>query len=460
MKNVEKVLSLPHVMQKQQVEQRDTLAEGATTLWQQSFGRGSRIPNLEINLLRGRELQQQEATDRQNGWQKKANIFATTGQPKIIPKTDMEINWQPGMEENSLPDLIVPGTVGASFTNDSGEELEISLKSPVLADLIDIYAYEQLETAFAACLQKLEHLTGCQQPTVEQVQQLELRLAQMQSELVEMRQAMAKAFTTQKRTEKQYNFVQSVANNWEPRAQSALQKGDENLAKEALFRYKANSNIAASLRFSLDWQLPLVDTIKQNIIELETKIHETKIQKELLTALIDAKAIAQIQTALKVRLQNIEILTNGDEQNQEQIQYLQSLLEQLQSDLVQIRGCTTQATTAQKNSQKQFYLAQSLANNWDRRAESARQKRDEAQVKEWSIRQKTDADNAACLKVILDLQTAQVELLKYNLIALEITIPQLKTEKELLRVSASLQNPSDRSDNSTTYKPANSTQLE
>ncbi|HBE51079.1 MAG TPA: hypothetical protein DDW76_20440, partial [Cyanobacteria bacterium UBA11369] len=366
---------------------------------------------------------------------------------KIIPKTDMEINWQPSIEENSLPDLIVPGTVGASFTNDSAEALEISLKSPVLADLIDLHTYEQLETAFAACLQKLEQLTGCQKPTAEQVQQLELRLEQMQSELVQMRQAMAKAFTTQKRTEKQYNFVQSVANNWEPRAQIALQKGDENLAKEALFRYKANSNIAASFRFSLDWQLPLVDTIKQNIIELEIKIAETKTQKELLAALIEAKAIAQIQTALKARLQNLEILTNGDEATQEQIQYLESLLEQLQSDLVQIRACTTQATNTQKNTQKQFYLAQSLANNWHRRAESARQKRDEAQVKEWSIRQKTDADTAACLKFILDLQTAQVELLKYNLIALEITIPQLKTEKELLKVSASLQqakNPSDR----------------
>jgi phage shock protein A len=431
-------------MEEQLVPQPDHLAQGATRLWQQSFGRGSRIPHLEINLLRDRQLQQQEEKDRQNGYQTNPRIFATTEQPKIIPKTNMEINWQPAMEENSLPDLIVPGTVGADFTNDSGEALEISLNSPVLADLIDLHAYEQLETGFAVCVQKLEKLTGGQQPTDEQVQQLESRLEQMQSELIEMRQSMAKAFTTQKRTEKQYNFVQSVANNWEPRAHIALQKGDENLAKEALFRYKANSNIAASLRFSLDWQLPLVDTIKQSIIELEVKISEIKIQKELLTALLSVKAIGQIQTALKARLENLEILKNGDEPTQKQIQYLESIIEQLQSYLVQIRACTTQATTAQKNTQQQFNLAQSLANNCHRRAQNARQKRDDAQVKEWSIRQKTDADIADCLKVILELQTAQVDLLKYNLIALEITIPQLKTEKELLKVSASLQNQSDR----------------
>lgn len=427
------------VMEQQLVQQPDNLAEGATKLWQPSLGRGSHIPYLEINLLRSRQLQQQQVKDQQNQSQTNADIFATTGQPKIMPKTDMEINWQPSMEENSLPDLIVPGTVGADFTNDSGEGLEISLNSPVLADLIDLYAYEQLETAFAVCLQKLERLTGCRQPTNEQVQQLESRLVHMQSELVEMRQAMAKAFTAQKRTEKQYNFVQSVANNWEPRAQSALQKGDENLAKEALFRHKANSNIAASLRFSLDWQLPLVDTIKQNIIDLEIKISETKTQKELLAAMIKAKAIAQTQTALKARLQSLEILKNGDESTEEQIQYLDSVLEQLQSDLVQIRACTTQATTAQKNTQNQFNIAQSLANNWHRRADSARQKRDQPQVKEWSIRQKTDADTAAYLKIILELQTAQVELLKYNLSALEIASFHLKTEKQLLKVSTSLQ---------------------
>ncbi|HBE51080.1 MAG TPA: hypothetical protein DDW76_20445, partial [Cyanobacteria bacterium UBA11369] len=75
-------------MQEQQVENRDTLVKGATRLWQKSFGRGSRIPNLEINLLRDRQFQQQETTDRQNGWQTNQVIFVTTETAKIIPKTD------------------------------------------------------------------------------------------------------------------------------------------------------------------------------------------------------------------------------------------------------------------------------------------------------------------------------------------------------------------------------------
>jgi phage shock protein A len=359
----------------------------------------------------------------------------------------MELDLQHAMEENSLPDLIVPGTVAAGVTDQCGEALDISLKSPLLAELIDLYTYDQLETAFAACLQKLETLTGYQQPTDEQIQQLESSLAQMQSELVQMRQAMAKAFTTQKHTEKQYNFAQSIANNWETRAQIALQKGHENLAKEALYRQKANASIAASLRFSLDWQLLLLDTLKQNIIELEVKFSEIKIQKQLLAALINAKGIQQIESALKARWQQLEILTNFDLPNSAQIQRLEWLISQMQSDLVYIRACTTQATTAENNTRKQFYLAQSLANNWQRRARISAQNRDEAQVKEWSIRQKADADSAACLKIILDLQTAQVDLLKYNLSALEITISQVKTEKELLKLSASLQNSSARADN-------------
>ncbi|MEL6935449.1 MAG: PspA/IM30 family protein, partial [Cyanobacteria bacterium J06607_17] len=63
---------------------------------------------------------------------------------------------------------------------------------------------------------------------------LEQSIMDMQEDLVQMRQAVAGAIASKKRVEQQQEKAQSEANTWTQRAQLALQKGDENLAREAL----------------------------------------------------------------------------------------------------------------------------------------------------------------------------------------------------------------------------------
>ena len=67
---------------------------------------------------------------------------------------------------------------------------------------------------------------------------LDQAIIDMQEDLVQMRQAVAKAIASQKRVQQQYERAQSEANTWQQRAQLALQKGDESLAREALTRKK------------------------------------------------------------------------------------------------------------------------------------------------------------------------------------------------------------------------------
>jgi phage shock protein A len=95
---------------------------------------------------------------------------------------------------------------------------------------------------------------------------LEQAIIDMQEDLVQLRQAVAGAIATQKRTEQQYNKNQTEANNWQQRAQLALTKGDENLAREALTRKKSNAETAAQLKAQLDTQVSQVDTLKRNLI--------------------------------------------------------------------------------------------------------------------------------------------------------------------------------------------------
>ncbi|NEO71243.1 PspA/IM30 family protein [Moorena sp. SIO3H5] len=128
---------------------------------------------------------------------------------------------------------------------------------------------------------------------------LDQAIVDMQEDLVQLRQAVARSIAEQKRTEQQYNKNQTEANNWQKRAQLALTKGDENLAREALVRKKTNSDTAATLKTQLDQQTNQVNTLKRNLVALEGKISEAKTKKNMLKARAQAaKANEKLQQTM------------------------------------------------------------------------------------------------------------------------------------------------------------------
>jgi phage shock protein A len=128
---------------------------------------------------------------------------------------------------------------------------------------------------------------------------LDQAIIDMQEDLVQMRQAVAGAIASQKRTQQQYDKAQSEANTWYQRAQLALQKGDETLAREALSRRKAQGDAATALKTQLDQQSTNVDQLKRNLIALEGKISEAKTKKDMLKARASAaKANEKLQSTL------------------------------------------------------------------------------------------------------------------------------------------------------------------
>lgn len=108
---------------------------------------------------------------------------------------------------------------------------------------------------------------------------LDQAIIDMQEDLVQLRQAVATAIASQKRVQQQHTQAQSEAENWQRRAQLALQKGDENLAREALNRKKVQAETATALKTQLDQQSATVDTLKRNLIALEGKISEAKLKR-------------------------------------------------------------------------------------------------------------------------------------------------------------------------------------
>ncbi|MEM9265921.1 MAG: PspA/IM30 family protein [Cyanobacteria bacterium P01_F01_bin.13] len=113
---------------------------------------------------------------------------------------------------------------------------------------------------------------------------LEQATADMQENLLQLRQAVAVAIATQKRSERQYEQAHTQAREFYNRAQSALEKGNEALAREALSRRQSYLATAQTLEGQLDQQQRSVQQLKTNMRTLEGKIAQARTQKDMYIA--------------------------------------------------------------------------------------------------------------------------------------------------------------------------------
>ena len=128
---------------------------------------------------------------------------------------------------------------------------------------------------------------------------LDQTILDMQEDLVQFRQAVATTIASKKRLEQQYTQNQNQANEWYKRAQLALKKGDEALAREALTRKQSFSDTATSLKAQLDNSSTQVTKLKRNMTALESKLAESKTKKEMLKARAKAaKANEQLNKSI------------------------------------------------------------------------------------------------------------------------------------------------------------------
>jgi phage shock protein A len=128
---------------------------------------------------------------------------------------------------------------------------------------------------------------------------LEQAVLDMQDDLIQLRQAVAQAIATQKRTERQCSAALGQSEEWYRRAQLALQKGDDALAREALTRRKSYQETAEAMQGQLSQQAGIVTQLKQNMQKLESKIAEARTKKDLYIARArSAKASQQLNEAL------------------------------------------------------------------------------------------------------------------------------------------------------------------
>lgn len=128
---------------------------------------------------------------------------------------------------------------------------------------------------------------------------LEQTVMDMQEDLIQLRQAVAGAIASQKRTERQYHQAETTSEEWYQRAQLALQKGDERLAREALARRKSYQEMANTLKTQIGQHGAIVNQMKDNMRGLESKISEAKAKKDMFIARVrSAKASERLHEVM------------------------------------------------------------------------------------------------------------------------------------------------------------------
>jgi len=131
--------------------------------------------------------------------------------------------------------------------------------------------------------------------TEDPEKRLEQAIHDMQVNLMQLRQAVAQAIATQKRSQRQLAQSQSLAAEWQQRAQQVLQQGDEVAAREALVHRRSYLETAATIKAQLGQRSSVVSKLKQSMAGLECKIAEAQTRRDLfLTRAWAAQASQQL----------------------------------------------------------------------------------------------------------------------------------------------------------------------
>jgi phage shock protein A len=118
---------------------------------------------------------------------------------------------------------------------------------------------------------------------------LDSAIEQMETDLRNLRQASINVIASQKRLQQQCEKAQAEVNEWERRVQLALQKGEDDLAWQALNRKKMHSGILSSPEVQIDQEPLSVKNLKQNLMLLEAKTMRINLKAQIVSAKINAQ---------------------------------------------------------------------------------------------------------------------------------------------------------------------------
>ena len=107
---------------------------------------------------------------------------------------------------------------------------------------------------------------------------------ELQNDLMQVKTQVASAIATEKQLYQKAIQYQDEADKWQARAELAVDKGDDDLAREALSRKKTTQQTADGFKQQWEESKKSVGNLKDNLNKLELKISEIQTKKDLLIA--------------------------------------------------------------------------------------------------------------------------------------------------------------------------------
>ena len=109
-------------------------------------------------------------------------------------------------------------------------------------------------------------------------------LIDMNNQLLQVKTQVAAAIADEKRLYQRYQENQEKSSEWERKAELAIDKGNDELAKEALARRNSYAESAQGFRQQWEEQSTQVKLLKDALHQLQRKIEEAEAKKDLLIA--------------------------------------------------------------------------------------------------------------------------------------------------------------------------------
>src|SRR5271156_3950792 len=138
--------------------------------------------------------------------------------------------------------------------------------------------FERLANLFKAFVNSIMGRVEDPQMMLEQTYQ------DLQSNLIQVRQAVAQAIATEKQLEQQLQKNKDQAETWKNRAAMAVQQNNDDLAKQALQRRQQYVSAATDLEVQLKQQRESTSTLRQRLTDLEAEVQKAYTKKQVLIA--------------------------------------------------------------------------------------------------------------------------------------------------------------------------------
>ncbi len=164
---------------------------------------------------------------------------------------------------------------------------------------------------------------------------IKLMIHEMEDTLIELKSSCAGVIAGRKKVERKLDEMQGKLDLWAERANLAVAKGRDNLAREALIEKRRFATVTAALESELAEYGGLITQYQEDICELESKLNNAKEKKRVL--------VQRHKRATGKKRAQEEIRRSSNSDTMGRFEKLESRIEQMEAeaDLVNMPNRST-----------------------------------------------------------------------------------------------------------------------